>query len=175
MAKNVSTSRERLRVLGIKLYMRKLPALEIPPRLMIISEVDGPRHLQIRRGVRLHVRLSFPPSISKPRESISCLQVRVLEIFPPRLSSYPCHMGCAAWPHTVNPAARPSAVCPRAAILAENCPGKERIAIFDKVIRCLFLWCYCGDVLVGDFAQNLRYERHLRLSCAAIRQNAHYL
>jgi hypothetical protein len=29
--------------------------------------------------------------------------------------------------------------------------------------------------LVGDFAQNLRYERHLRLSCAAIRQNAHYL
>lgn len=84
-------------------------------------------------------------------------------------------MGCAAWPHAVDPTTGPATVCPRAAILTENCPGEERIAIFDKVVRCLFLWCYCGNILVGDLAQNLGYERHLCLSCAAICQNILYL
>lgn len=145
-----------------------MPASEIPPRLVVVAEVDAPRHLQIGRGVRLHVRLPFPPSISQPRESIPRMQVRVLKVFPSRLSSYPRHMGSAAWPHTVDPTTRPPAICPRAAILAENCPGEEGIAIFEEVVRCLFRRCYCGDVLVGDLAQNLGYEGHLCFGCAAI-------
>lgn len=142
---------------------------------MIISEIDAPRHLQIRCGIRLHVRLPFPPSISQPREPVLRLQVLVLEIFPPRLSSHPCHVSSAAWPHTVNPATGPAAICPRAAILAENCPGEERITIFEEVIGCLFRWCYRGDVLVGDFAQNLGYEGNLCFGCAAKCQNAHFV
>lgn len=144
-----------------------MPASEIPPRFVVVAEVDAPRHLQIGRGVRLHIRLPFTPSISQPRESIPCLRVRVLKVFPSRLSSYPRHMGSATWPHTVDPATRPPAICPRAAILAENCPGEERIAVLEEVIRCLFRWCYRGDVLVRNLAQNLGYEGHLCFGCAA--------
>jgi hypothetical protein len=50
----------------------------------------------------------------------------------------------------------------------QNCPREESIAILDKVVCCLFLWCYCSNVLVGDFAQNLGYECHLCLGCREI-------
>ena len=58
-------------------------------------------------------------------------------------------------------------IVPGAALSAHVGSGEERIAVLEEVIRCLFRWCYRGDVLVRNLAQNLGYEGHLCFGCAA--------
>ena len=81
----------------------------------------------------------------------------------------------AAWPQTVDPAPRPPAIGPRAAILTQDCTGEEGIAVLDEVVRCAFLGGYGGDVLVGDFAEDFGYEGHLCLGCVVVVRAKHYL
>jgi hypothetical protein len=138
---------------------------KIPPRLVVIPKIDTPSHFQIRSGVGVRVRFSVPPSISQPRESILRPHVRVIEIFPSRLSSHPCDVGSTSRPHAVNSTSRPSSIGPRTAILAENCPREERIAILDEIVCRLFLGRYGCDVLVGYFAEHFGYICHLCFCC----------
>lgn len=141
---------------------------EIPPRLVIILQVDASRHFQIWRDVRGRVSLLCPSPISEPRKTIIRLHVRVLPVFPPRFSSNPGDMSSTAWPQSVDPTLRPPPVGPRTAILTEDCAREERIAIFYEVVRCLLLGYKRSNVLVGYFAQYLGYVCCLRLGCAVL-------
>lgn len=139
--------------------------LKIPPRLVIISKIHTASHLQVGGGVRFGIRFSLPPSVPQPRETIFRPHVRVVEIFPSRLSSHPCDMSGTPRPHSVDPATWSPAVRPRAAVFAEHCPREERVAIFEEIVRCLLLRCYCRNILVGDFAEYFGYVCYLGLSC----------
>lgn len=103
---------------------------KIPPRLVIILQVDASRHFQIRRDVRGRVSLLCPPSVSQPRKTIIRLHVRVLPVFPPRFPPNPGDMSGTARPQSVDSALRPSPVGPRTATLTQDCAREERIAIF---------------------------------------------
>jgi hypothetical protein len=139
--------------------------LQIPPRLMVIPKVNTPSHLQIRRDVRIRLGLFSPPSISQPRKSIVRLHIRVLPIFPSRLSPYPCDVGSTAWPQAMDPTTWPSAVGPGTAVLTEHCSREKGIAVFDEIVCRLLLRRDACDVLVGYFAQDLGHECHLRFGC----------
>jgi hypothetical protein len=140
--------------------------LQIPPGLMIVPKVNTPSHLQIRRDVRVRLGLFCPPPISQPCESIARLHIRVLPISPSRLSSYPRDVGGTAWPQAMDTTTWPAAVCPRTAVLAQDCSREESVTIFEELVCRLLLWRNGCNVLVGYFAQDLGHEGHLRFGCA---------
>jgi hypothetical protein len=113
----------------------------------------------------MRLGLFCPPPISQPCESIARLHIRVLPIFPSRLSSYPRDVGGTAWPQAMYTTTWPAAVCPRTAVLAQDCSREESVTIFEELVCRLLLWRNGCDVLVGYFAQDFGHESHLRFGC----------